>query len=157
MTLHFKQCNRFSLALAGLITLAIPQTVLGQEKSDSTAQFENRFQIEKQADGFVRLDKKTGETSFCRQISDNLVCKLAIEERDAFHQEIADLQGKLDKSHKNQQVRPDKNVPDTSHDEFAGMDKDKFERELDDAMDITKMTVRRLFKMVQELQKELGE
>ncbi len=157
MIRHFKHYRQLGLALVGLIAFAIPQIAQGQDKPNSTTPFENRFQIEKQADGFVRLDKKTGETSFCRQIGDNLVCKLAIEERDAFHREIAELQGKLDKSHKSQQIRPNKDVPDTSHDELAGIDKDKFERELDDAMDITKLTVRRLFKMVQELQKELSE
>ncbi len=156
MTRRFEKYMRLSLTLAGLTALAFPYTVHGQEKSNSTTPYEDRFQIEKQADGFIRLDKKTGETSYCRQTGNNLVCKLAIEERNAFHREIAELQNKLDKSRKNLQIRPDKDVPDSNHDELAGIDKDKFERELDDAMDITKMTVRRLLKMVQELQKELG-
>ena len=166
MSRNFNQNNITALLAAGMMLASYPQLATGQEKSENVPNSSDRYQIEMQADGFIRLDKRTGETSFCRQVSDNLVCKMAIEERDTFHKEITSLQNQLAENQKNQKAgpdndqaikRPDKDVPDTRHDEFAGMDKDKFERELDTAMDITKLTVRRLFNMVKELQQELSE
>lgn len=136
------------------------------QNTDTPANPGERFQIERDGDGFVRLDTKTGETSFCRRANNNLVCKLAIEERDTFHDEITGLQKKLSAAEeklnaigedKQALVRPKDDVPDTNHDEDAGSGNDKFEQELDRAMDITKMTMRRLFAIVKDLQKEYGD
>lgn len=148
------------------VFLIFPLAAIGQEDADSTTNTGSRFSIERDGEAFVRLDKKTGETSYCRSTNNNLICKLAIEERDTFHEEISSLQKELsaaqekldaigDEQHS--ELRPRDDVPDTTQDENAGSGNDKFERELDKAMDITKLTMRRLFKIVKELQKEFGD
>jgi flagellar motility protein MotE (MotC chaperone) len=57
---------------------------------------EDRYVLEKSADGFVRMDRRTGEMSTCRQDGDALVCKLAADERTAYQDEIDRLQQSLD-------------------------------------------------------------
>jgi len=49
---------------------------------------EDRYTLEKTADGFVRMDRTTGEMSICRQQAEQLVCRLAADERSAFEGEI---------------------------------------------------------------------
>lgn len=154
-------------SIAFLATIAISTTaVLAQDSATKPANPDARFQIERNGEGFVRLDKKTGETSFCRSTNGNLVCRLAIEERDTYHNEITDLQNKLTaaeekldagKDSEHSLLRPKDDVPDTDHDKYAGSERDKFEKELDKAMDFTKFAMKRLFKVVKELQKEYGE
>lgn len=131
-----------------------------------------RFQIIQQDDFFVRLDKKTGETSFCRKVIDNLACSPSVEQRDSFHAEIAELQKKLatlreqldakgdiPELGKSEAVPPEPKVdiPDPSSEESDGIDRDKFEQEMDKAIDITKQAMRKLFQAVKELQKEFEQ
>ena len=56
-----------------------------------------RFTLEKTADGYVRMDKTTGEMSICTQQSDQLVCRIAADDRVAMEDEIARLDGRLTK------------------------------------------------------------
>ncbi len=148
----------------------IPLNAVGQEKIVPPPNPAERFQIERQADGLVRVDKKTGETSYCRRVIDSFVCTLAIEERDTLHNEIANLQNKLSAlqekldvagSDEPSQRRPKDDVPDPSpdpnFDDDAGFDQDKIEKEMDRAIEFTKLTMRKLFKAVKELQKEFQE
>jgi flagellar motility protein MotE (MotC chaperone) len=53
---------------------------------------EDRYVLEKSGDGFVRMDRKTGEMSTCTQDGASLVCKLAADERTAYQDEIDRLQ-----------------------------------------------------------------
>jgi hypothetical protein len=165
--------GNFNTSFYSISRIAVASTILflplATFAQDSTTDIPNpgsRFQIERDGDGFVRLDSKTGETSYCRSTNGKLVCRLAVEERDTFHNEISDLQGKLraaeeklnaEDETEHSLLRPKDDVPDTDHDEDAGSENDKFEKELDRAMEITKFAVRRLFKTVKELQKEFGE
>ncbi len=57
---------------------------------------EGRYQLEKSGDGYVRLDTQTGEMSICKQQNDQLVCRLAAEERAAFQDEIERLDAVLE-------------------------------------------------------------
>jgi flagellar motility protein MotE (MotC chaperone) len=57
---------------------------------------DDRYLMEKSGDSFVRMDRKTGEMSTCRQDGDALVCKLAADERTAYQDEIDRLQQSLD-------------------------------------------------------------
>ncbi|MCF6322027.1 MAG: hypothetical protein L3J32_09700 [Rhizobiaceae bacterium] len=162
-----------TLVIFTAMTMAVTATSFGQENTQSseTAPVSpgQRFQIEREGNGFVRLDKKTGETSFCQTVNDVLVCRLAVEERDTLHREISDLQNKLTAekeklaaldetgSSQQSQVRPKDGVPDTSKREGAGSERDEFEQEMDRALDITRRTMRKLFSAVKELRKEFGD
>ncbi len=165
--------GNFKLSIYPVSKLAVASAFLFMPMAsfaqDATTEIPNpgsRFQIERDGDGFVRLDKKTGETSYCSSSNGTLICRLAIEERDTYHNEIAELQNKLRAAEEKLEaggesehslLRPESDVPDTDHDEDGIIDRDKFEKELDRAMDITKFAMRRLFKTVKELQKEFGE
>jgi hypothetical protein len=61
----------------------------------ATAQDADRYMMEKSANGYVRMDRKTGEMSICEERSGQLVCKLAADERSAFQDEVDRLQDRL--------------------------------------------------------------
>lgn len=54
-----------------------------------------RYQMEKTANGYVRMNTQTGEMSICEERSGQLVCKLAADERTALQDEIGRLQGEV--------------------------------------------------------------
>lgn len=62
----------------------------------ASAQEAGRFTMEKTPDGYVRMDNGTGQMSLCKENGAQLVCQLAADDRDAFQDEVARLQEKLD-------------------------------------------------------------
>ena len=60
------------------------------------AQDASRFQMEKSANGYVRMDTRTGEMSICEETSGQLVCRLAADERAAFENDVERLQDNID-------------------------------------------------------------
>lgn len=61
----------------------------------AAAEDEGRYRLEKTADGYVRMDTRTGEMSLCETRGGQLVCKLAADERSAFQDEIDRLATRL--------------------------------------------------------------
>jgi hypothetical protein len=59
------------------------------------AQDTDRYTMEKSDNGYVRMDRKTGEMSICEERSGQLICKLAADERSAFQDEVDRLQDRL--------------------------------------------------------------
>ncbi len=57
---------------------------------------DGRYQLERSGDSYVRLDTQTGEMSICKSHGEQLVCRLAAEERAAFQDEIDRLERTLD-------------------------------------------------------------
>ncbi|MEQ1955705.1 hypothetical protein [Mesorhizobium sp. CN2-181] len=76
------------MRLLPLMTISLAAVVLS---SGAFAQ-DDRYVLEKSGDGFVRMDRKTGEMSTCAQDGASLVCKLAADERTAYQDEIDRLQ-----------------------------------------------------------------
>jgi hypothetical protein len=72
----------FILALALLPAAAQAQTAADSSLSD------NRFQLERQGDNIVRLDKKTGAISTCTESGGTLDCRMSADERAALQAEI---------------------------------------------------------------------
>jgi hypothetical protein len=153
-------------AVSFTIIVAFPSLSFGQEKAQTNTVRDQNYQLERHENGFVRLDRSSGKTSFCRPVGEDIVCKLAVEERDALHLEISELQnkiaamqGKLDQisSDSSQLRRPPKEVPDPYVGEKSGAGRDEIEKEVDRAIDLTKNTMRKLFKAVKELQKDMGK
>ena len=54
---------------------------------------DGRYIFSKQADGFVRLDTKTGEVALCSQKTVGWACEAAPEDRAVLENEIARLRG----------------------------------------------------------------
>jgi hypothetical protein len=59
------------------------------------AQDEARYQLEKTADGYVRLDKQTGDMSICREQSGQLVCRAAADDKNSLADEIGRIDSRL--------------------------------------------------------------
>ena len=60
----------------------------------------DRYTLEKTADGYVRMDRQTGEMSICEERAGQLVCRLAADERAAFQDEIDRCRTALDRLEK---------------------------------------------------------
>ncbi|MDQ0998135.1 hypothetical protein QFZ34_003317 [Phyllobacterium ifriqiyense] len=63
----------------------------------ATAQETTSYSLEKTADGYVRMNNKTGEMSICHEKLGQLVCKVAAEERTLYEEDIADLKARVAK------------------------------------------------------------
>ncbi|PTM97636.1 hypothetical protein [Mycoplana dimorpha] len=70
-------------SLAGL-AFVLPLLVAGA----ATAAENGRYQMERTAEGFVRLDTRTGEVSLCKEASGQIACRMAADERAAFETEL---------------------------------------------------------------------
>jgi hypothetical protein len=55
-----------------------------------------RYSLEKTADGYVRMDKQSGEMSICKEADGQLVCRLAADERTAYETSTAAFAKRLD-------------------------------------------------------------
>lgn len=75
------------LVLAGALVAAAP----------ASAQDVERYRMERTEDGFVRMDLASGQMSVCRERGVELVCRAAVDEREAYHREIGDLETRLER------------------------------------------------------------
>lgn len=80
--------RKIALALTAMLLAGAAGSAIGEEA--------DRYRLEKTEAGYVRMDTATGEMSICEERSGQLVCKMAVEEREAFHNEIDRLQSRLD-------------------------------------------------------------
>ena len=62
----------------------------------AAAQTTERFQLEKTDDGYVRIDTQTGAISNCTETEDQLVCRMAADDREALEDETERLRGQLE-------------------------------------------------------------
>lgn len=76
-----------------LITFAIAATAFSVP---SVAQEADRYQLERTPNGYVRLDKRSGEMSICTEQGSQLVCKMAADDRQAYDSAIDRLQSSVD-------------------------------------------------------------
>ncbi|MEJ5018459.1 hypothetical protein WH297_01720 [Ochrobactrum vermis] len=79
--------NLAAVALLG--SALVPANALAQENG--------RFRLEGTETGYVRLDTRTGVISTCTEQQGQLVCKMATEDREAYENDIADLQDRVKK------------------------------------------------------------
>ena len=59
------------------------------------AQDTDRYTLERSGNGYVRMDRRTGDMSICEERSGQLVCRVAADERAAFQDEVERLQDRL--------------------------------------------------------------
>ena len=67
-----------------LIPAALCSLVAVSAYSEET----DHYRLEKSANGYVRMDTRTGAMSICEERSGQLVCKMAADERAAYQDEI---------------------------------------------------------------------
>lgn len=58
---------------------------------------EMRFDMHKDGDRWVRLDRQTGAISVCREERGELVCRMSADDRAAWDTEVADLRSRIDR------------------------------------------------------------
>ena len=76
------------LALGLLLAALLPGSIASGADTDN-------FRLEKSANGYVRMDTRTGEMSICEEKWGELVCRMAADERTAVQDEIERLQDQL--------------------------------------------------------------
>lgn len=76
------------IAVASLLALFATAPAHAQETA--------RYQLEKTANGYVRMDTQTGAMSSCEDKSGQLVCRMAADERTAAMDEIDRLNRSID-------------------------------------------------------------
>jgi hypothetical protein len=87
-----KETIMFSKALALAITaFCLSAPAVADDATPDTGG--GRYTLNKVADGFVRLDTKTGEVTLCSQRAVGWACQMAPEDRAAFENEIERLRG----------------------------------------------------------------
>lgn len=65
--------------------------------SSAYAEDNGRYRLEGTETGYVRLDTRTGALSVCNEQQGQLICKMATEDREAYENDIADLQDRVKK------------------------------------------------------------
>lgn len=80
--------------MRGLAAVALVAPVLAA--SGAVAQETGRYRLEQTETGYVRLDTKTGAISVCTEQSQGqMICKMATEDREAYENDLADLQDRV--------------------------------------------------------------
>ena len=84
------------VASAGLLVLAGSAPASAFATSGSSGE---RFTLERSGDGFIRLDRVTGEMSYCQaEAAAGFVCRVAADERAAYETRIRALTDELVKA-----------------------------------------------------------
>ena len=140
------------------IALVASTGVAGAQDADGT------YQLEPHRDGFVRLNRDTGAVSFCKSGEDRLSCRLGADERAALLDEINDLREQLQALEESvAALSADEEGPPGAVDGGEGGEpeisqtEEMLDEEFERALDFTKRTMRRLFDVVKELQRDLNE
>jgi flagellar motility protein MotE (MotC chaperone) len=63
----------------------------------AAAQDAGRYTLERTDEGYVRMDRRSGEMSLCQERDGQLICRLAADERSALQAEVDRLQSELDR------------------------------------------------------------
>jgi hypothetical protein len=122
----------FAIA-ASLICLAGPGFAEEQGKSDPLAGENGRYSMTPTAEGFLRLDTRTGAVSLCKIENGAARCQAAVEERAALQDEI----DRLARQNESLKSRP-------------LISKLPSRQDLDRAMDYAEHFMRRMMKLLQE-------
>ncbi|OHV77682.1 hypothetical protein [Mesorhizobium sp. ORS 3428] len=75
--------------------IVIPAALCSLVAASAYSEEADHYRLEKSANGYVRMDTRTGAMSLCEERSGQLVCKMAADERAAFQDEIDRLQSSV--------------------------------------------------------------
>jgi hypothetical protein len=154
-----------------VLSAVMPGTsVLAEETVDMPASAPiARFEMQPRGDDFVRLDRQTGEVSLCRVSESGFACRVAADEREAYQQALAELEGRIaalerqaasgtgDGAGVTSSKRGDRVVPGEDREVGRGGGPEaETMRELDTAMNLAERAMRRFFDVIREWRSELG-
>jgi transcription elongation factor len=113
------------------------------------AQEAARYQLEKTANGYVRMDTETGAMSSCEEKSGQLVCRMAADERaaamdeiDRLNRSIEDLNGRVTKLENSLAAKLESSLPS--------------EEELNKTMSYMERFLRGFLGIVKDMEKDNG-
>jgi hypothetical protein len=132
-----------------------------------------KYELLREEKGYVRMNRETGAISFCTRISENIVCRLGADEREAFTSEITRLEDRLEalearlaavetefRIETMERQKPNSQGPKRQEqerqqrDDETGMVEEppvaEREQEFDRAMDMMERAMRRFFDVVNE-------
>lgn len=75
-----------------MVTMSLAALVVAGGPLAASAQESDRYALEKSGDGFVRMDRQSGEMAYCTVSGDGLACKPATEGEAVPAADIARLQ-----------------------------------------------------------------
>lgn len=82
--------------LAVILLATAPVAAVAQTAGEPATASDGRFQLERSGDGFIRLERQTGLTSYCEQSGGELSCRASADERRALQEEIDRLAARVD-------------------------------------------------------------
>jgi len=126
---------------------------------------QERYQLEPTHNGTLRLDRQSGEVSYCRMIGSGIVCTMAADERGLMlqaNQELAKrveelekrlsaIEGKQDVS-QTDTITTENNVESEKNSDVA---EELENNQIDKAMRVTEAVMRRFIIMFKDLNREL--
>lgn len=144
------------MALAVVLAVALPMGVFAETGDDQTPEFtrDGRYQLERRGENFVRLDTLTGEMSICTIEAEELVCRLSADERDAFLDELTDLQSRMDEMEKRRDIARNDRGDHFDDGDDHDYGSDRFEKELDQALDFSKRALRKFRDVIEDLEND---
>ncbi len=147
---HAAKSSLFAMLCATLF-LAPVHPSFG-ETSQLDPELSERYQLKRDGNAFIRLDKKNGEMSICDRSGGKLICRMAADERAALQDEVALLQDRLDEMEARLDGKELAEVPKLKPKSKLEKNSDKyFDEELDKAVDYSAKVLRRFFTVMKEL------
>jgi hypothetical protein len=138
---------RFASTLASTLTIAAA-AIFG---APAMAEDATRYAIEQTEDGYVRMDRQTGAMSLCTKAAGELVCRMAVDDRDAYETDIGALEKRLESLEKDVAALRTGPAPSDGVGIGGGS-----EQEFQTAMDRMESFFRRFMGVVKEFQDDFG-
>ena len=161
-------------SVLALVLLALPGHAEPKAGSHTDRHGAN-YVLKEKGDGFVRLNSETGEMSYCRVVTGNLVCELGEDEREVYLEAIDDLEARLNAAERRigrletglrelgtvgtPEDREPNAAPDATDKSVEKENEDESGNEtgeLDDARRFAEEAMKRFFDVIQDLRKEFG-
>ena len=113
---------------------------------------EENFEFRPAEGDYLKVDRRTGQVSICRENNARWRCQLLADDRDAYEDEIARLERENDDlSRRVDELETALAERDKRSDDWIGEEEEK---KLDEFLDFTDKAFRRFFGMVEDLKRD---
>jgi hypothetical protein len=113
----------------------------------ASAQDADRYRLERTENGFVRMDTRTGQMSFCEERSGQLACRPATDERTAQGDQLDEIGRRIEALEQRLMALESRPQPDASL---------PSEEEFEQTMSLMERFLRRFWGVAKDLEKESG-
>lgn len=131
-----------AVLLFGFSAAMLLQPAKATENSDDTEPDSDRYELSRDGDDFIRLDKRSGQMSICRKQSGQLICRMAADDREAIEEEFDSLLERLDRLEARLDGQDDSDGERHIY-RWDDEDMDAIEQELDEALDFSARFLKR--------------